>query len=212
MTDTELMQAICLAQSRFNEILFQLKNNSSDGIENLSDIKEQSESETCKKWNSLYMYESGEICSLNSYIYISLLSSNLNKSPLTETSYWLKIDVKNLTTGYYYASAHAKIANKVSFSTRFEDFVITNSYNISSLTYFGDGIFKLLFDENAGLFDTNYLVMSSSNNQTYQVGSYNYPVFNMCNVIQKTEQYILFKVPFASVNMFLNITIIPNLQ
>lgn len=211
MTDLEILEKSCATSKRFNEMLYQLKNNSSDGIENISDLKEQYGNKSGMIYNPEYTYAAGYICSLDNNIYISRLDNNLNNTPSFEgdTTYWKKVEIKNLIQGFYYTSALCRVSQSVYNTNNFANYSIKSSYNITSMVDYGNGLFRINFDLNAGLFDSNYLVMSSSKAGLFAQNPYNRSVFNDCNVVQKTDTYVMIKVAFNRYTEEFSFAIVP---
>lgn len=196
MTDYEIVENLCRIQSRFQEILFELANNSSDLIPNLSDITLQYNEEAGKDWKVSTTYKAGIVVSRNSSdIYISLIDNNIGNTPENSPSYWKFLDVSTLMTGKYYMSAMCRMYLKTKYDI--SSVAIINSFNITSIEYQGldSGIYKLNFDQNSGLYDNNYLVFSNGKCDTSADGAYNRPTFNQVNIIFKSANYLLFKIP-----------------
>jgi hypothetical protein len=211
MTDLQIVENVCRVQSRFNELLFQLKNNSSDTIPNLSDLKFTFDTNAGKKYNQVFSYSIDVLVSYQNEIYISLQNSNLGNLPnVVGSLFWTKVDIKNLVKGSFYAGAHCFIRQDVSNSSNFANFHIQSSWNITTLELYDavNGIFKLSFDiGTSGIYNDNYLVFTTGYNNF--VGNPVYGIFNQCNIIQKTSTYLLFKVPNNYYNQSFSITIIP---
>jgi hypothetical protein len=213
MTDSELVEGSCRIQSRFNEILYQLKNASSDTLENLSDLKEQYDTNAGRLFDENFTYAQDILVSFENEIYVSLQNTNLANIPNLSPTFWQKIDVKNLTTGRYYASAFANIVRAGSSAVYdWNLYTISVSKNFQTLEHLGDGVFKLTFDgSGAGIYDNNYLVMLSDNKRTFAVpfSTFLFPVYNIANIIQKTATYLIIKIPHNRYAMQFNITLIP---
>lgn len=210
MTDTEIKEGLCRIQSRFNEIIYEFLGKSSDRIENLSDLKEQYVDETARIYKPSVSYGLGVICSLNNEIYISKENGNQGNRPDLTITKWKKVDVKNLTTGEYYVSALAYIKQDGYNTNDYDNFNIQSSWNVTSFENYGNGYFKLSFDPNAGLTDTNYLVMQSGHQARFtDPAAPNVPVFWEASVVQKTETYIIIKVPWDRYQQQFHIAIVP---
>lgn len=208
MTDNEIVEGVCATQKRFNELLYQLKNNSSDTIPNLSDLIVQFENGGGKLYSQSYSYDAGIFVSYLNDIYVSKVASNSGNRPDLSPSEWQQIIVKNLYKGNYYASAmlHAKL--EANYSEDYADFHILSSWNITEMIYEGYQKFKIVFDVGSSLAGNDYMIFTSDTVSMFN--SNKYPVYHTANVIYKAENYIIIKMPYAYENMQFSLVVVPN--
>ena len=210
MTDTELRDGACRISSRFNELLFQLPGNKSDNVENMSDLKLAYDSKSGADWDPAFTYPKDVLISFENNIYISKIAANTSNKPNISPASWKRVDVKNLSIGEFYVSATCVVKQNVYNSNDYANYQLVNAWNFTSLVEQGGGILKLNIDPSAGVYNTNYLVMTSGTHlySTNNIGQTK-PVFHMANIIQKTDTYILVKVPLDRYKLQFTLSIVP---
>lgn len=153
-----------------------------------------------RKWNPTSTYNKGDIVSYGVNIFISLINNQKGNNPISVTSAWKEITIKNLQQGFFYVSAMARLQYLGSGSgiVDVNALSITNQWNIQSLINYGNGLYKLTFSPQAGLINADYLVFTCDGGLYYSSGI-KFQVRHFANVIQKHRDYIFFKVPALTI-------------
>ena len=171
-TIEEISANVIEQQGRFLDLLFATSGLSEDGIQNLSDLKEEYGRKNGELWQNNFVYGYGEIATINEDIYISNSSNNLNNVPGDSTQ-WDMISSKDLSSGSMYTGAFANIRLETTNFGAGE--VILNAYienglniaSVSNLSPLEGGAFDVPqsviinvdFGEGANINDENYVVL-----------------------------------------------------
>ena len=164
MTTEQLTTTITNTSKRWNDILFAQANSYSDGIPNLSDIKLAYGRRNGENWLPNIAYNAGEIVSVKSNLYVSLINNNQGIEPGTipAISKWNNISTNSLISGNFFAGAFCN------FTIASNQIIISNNYNIDSITNISSAVFDTL-DFSSFEFDVKLRESSNISGSTYLV-------------------------------------------
>jgi hypothetical protein len=200
---SELVEKLEKLSVEFNDILFSELPKTEKNIETLKGMADRYPQKTGRLWDSTITYMIGDIVTFGITLYISKQNNNLGKSPSSTPDFWKPVVSEALERGQFYVTALATFNRSVggSGAINLSKLKIVSAWNIDALIYGGatDGIYKVVISSNAGIIDTNYLIMISDpcfyGQSLFQKSV---SVVSFINVIQKTKEYFLFKLPLLS--------------
>lgn len=199
MTDSEIITNACELQKRFNEILYAFPNNSTDGIENLSDLKRLYDNNLGTAWQQNLTYNTGDIISYKFNVYVSLIDSNSGNIPDENgNTNWQLLNVNTLASGYVYAAASLNARIHFNNDGTFDYVNIYDSVFVESVEYTDRFTVKITFSDLVNLYDLNYQVIFSNGRSNGNT---------KINLIDKTNKSVYFK--FSNTTIYLSLIIVP---